>query len=131
MIYTRYHKGYVHVLLLKSIDLLHISDLILKLCFLTHFNMSYFPYDMQNSIYSSKSNWKDKEFEYNFLIICRYLNLVQNQRIIVWQIENSQVVKTWKFWTKHGEIKLFWSNFPWNEAHFPHERETTHKNVHI
>jgi len=28
-------------------------------------------------------NGKDKEFEYNFLKICRYLNLPKNQRIIL------------------------------------------------
>jgi hypothetical protein len=30
-----------------------------------------------------KNNGKDKEFEFDFLIICRYLNLVKNQRIIL------------------------------------------------
>jgi hypothetical protein len=49
--------------------------------------MSYFPYDGQNGIWSSiKSNEKEKEFEYNFLIICRYLNQVKNKRIILYQI---------------------------------------------
>jgi hypothetical protein len=49
--------------------------------------MSYFPYDGQNGFWSSiKSNEKEKEFEYNFLIICRYLNQVKNKRIILYQI---------------------------------------------
>jgi len=55
-------------------DLLHISDLILKSCFYTS-NRSYFPYKRQNVTCSSTSKQKDKEFEYNFLIICNYLNL--------------------------------------------------------
>jgi hypothetical protein len=28
---------------------------------------------------SSKSNVNDKEFEHNFLIVCRYMNVVKNQ----------------------------------------------------
>ena len=32
---------------------------------------------------STKRNGTDDEFEFNFLTICRYLNLVNNQRIIV------------------------------------------------
>jgi hypothetical protein len=36
---------------------------------------------------------RTKEFEYNFLIICKYLNLVKKQKIVIcWQKENSQVV---------------------------------------
>ena len=35
--------------------------------------MNYFPYDGQNGIRSYKSNGKDDEFEYYFLIICSYL----------------------------------------------------------
>ena len=31
------------------------------------------PFDRQNGICSRKNNRKDKEFECNFLIICRYL----------------------------------------------------------
>ncbi len=37
--------------------------------------MNYLPYNGQNGTCSSKSNRKD--FEYNFLIICRYLKLVK------------------------------------------------------
>ena len=58
--------------------------------------MSYFPYDGQNSTWSSKSNGK-YNFEYDFLIICRYFNLVKNQRTILLHTENSQVVTTLKF----------------------------------
>ena len=61
------------------------------------YTVSYFPYDEQNGRRSSKSNGKDNEFGYNFLIICRYWNLVKFQRIILEQIENSQVVTTLKF----------------------------------
>ena len=39
--------------------------------------MSYFPYDSQNGNWFSKNNGKDNKFEYNFLKICRYLNLVK------------------------------------------------------
>jgi hypothetical protein len=41
------------------------------------FYASYFPYDQQNGNRSSKSNGNDNEFDYNILIICRYLNLVK------------------------------------------------------
>ena len=34
--------------------------------------MSYFPYTGQNGTQSSMSNGNDNEFEYNFLIICRF-----------------------------------------------------------
>jgi hypothetical protein len=37
------------------------------------FNTSYFSYDGKNGIQSSKSNGKGSQFEYNFVIICRYL----------------------------------------------------------
>jgi hypothetical protein len=33
------------------------------------------------------SNEKDKEFEYNFIKTCKYLNLVKNQRITLEQIK--------------------------------------------
>jgi hypothetical protein len=52
------------------------------ICFYT-FYTNLFPYDGKNGTWSSKNNGKDKEFKYNFLIICRYLNFVKNQRIIV------------------------------------------------
>ena len=39
--------------------------------------MSYFPYEGQNGTLSNKRNGKDNKFEYNSLIICRYLNLVK------------------------------------------------------
>lgn len=42
-----------------------------------HFYMSYFPYNGQTGILSSKTKEQDNEFENNFLIICRYLNLVK------------------------------------------------------
>jgi hypothetical protein len=41
-------------------------------------------------------NGNDKQFDYTFLIICRYLKLVKNQKIILLQTENSQVVTTLK-----------------------------------
>ena len=47
------------------------------------FYTSYFPYDKQNGTWSRKSNGKDNEFDYNFLKICRYLNFVKNQKIIL------------------------------------------------
>ena len=41
-----------------------------------------FPLQPENGIQSSMSKEKDNKFEYNFLVICKYLNLVKNQRII-------------------------------------------------
>ena len=61
-----------------QINILHIPDLILKLCFYT----SYFLYNRQNGNRSSKRNRNDNEYEYNFLVLCRYLNLVESERII-------------------------------------------------
>jgi hypothetical protein len=53
---------------------------------------------------SSKITGKDK-FEYNFLLICRYFESCQNQRTILSQLENSQVVKTLYFYTEcNGKI---------------------------
>ena len=46
------------------------------------FYASYFYYDGQNGTRFSKGREKDNKFENNVLIICRYLNLVRNQRII-------------------------------------------------
>jgi hypothetical protein len=45
----------------------------------------------------------------SFLIICRYLNLVENQRTIVYKLENSQVVTTLKFCKDYGEIYMLFS----------------------
>ena len=41
------------------------------------FIRNYFHYDGQNDTCSSMTNRKDKEFAYNFLTICRYLNFVK------------------------------------------------------
>jgi len=83
----------------KIKHLLHIPDLISKLYIFIPFYKSYFPYGRQNDTSSSKSNKKHLEFEFNFILICRYLNLVKNQGIILQQIENSQVATTLKFYT--------------------------------
>ena len=45
---------------------MHNPDLTIKFMF---FNRSYFPYDKQNGTHSRKSNEKENEFEFNFLII--------------------------------------------------------------
>jgi len=55
----------------------YIPDTILILYIFIPFSKSYFPYDMQNGTRSRKSNGKDNEIEFNFLIICRYLNFVK------------------------------------------------------
>ena len=47
------------------------------------FYRSYFPCIHLNCTYFSKSIEKGQEFEYNFLMIYRYLNLVKYQRIIL------------------------------------------------
>jgi hypothetical protein len=72
-----------------------------------NFYMSYFHYDRENDTHSSKSNRNVKEFENNFLIFCIYLNLVKHQIIILYQIENSQVVAILKFCTGFWRIFFF------------------------
>ena len=42
--------------------------------------MSYFPYDKKTATQSIKSYGNDNEFEYNFLISCRYLYIVKKIR---------------------------------------------------
>jgi hypothetical protein len=59
-------------------------------------------FPLQTGGRSSMSNERDSEFVYNFLIICRYFNLVCNKRIILKQAEHSQVVKIFTFWTDYG-----------------------------
>lgn len=54
-------------------DLLHLQ-FNSKIMFLDVFYKSYFPFNKQNCTHSSKSNRNDKEFEYDFLTICRYFN---------------------------------------------------------
>ena len=39
--------------------------------------MSYFPYNKKTATQSIKSYGNDNEFEYNFLISCRYLYIVK------------------------------------------------------
>ena len=53
----------------------------------------------KNGIRSSKSKWKEPRIWFNFLIFCRYLNLVQT--------ENQHVAKTLKFWTYGGNIRYY------------------------
>ena len=64
--------------------------------------------DGQNGTRSSQSNGNDNECEYNFLIICKYLNLVKNKRIILRQTENSQVVTTLTFSTDFGKYICYY-----------------------
>ena len=64
----------------KPIDFIQIPALILKLYFFISYFKNYLPYDEQK--WTSKRNGKANEFEYNFLIICRYWDLVKNQRMI-------------------------------------------------
>ena len=51
-----------------------------------------------------KRNRKDIDIEYDFLIVCRYLNIKKNQTIILHLKENSQIVKTLKFCTEYWKI---------------------------
>jgi len=61
-----------------------------------------FPYRRHTIVpVPSTSNGKENEFEYIFLQIYRYLDIVENQRIISYQIKNSQVVTTFKFYTEY------------------------------
>jgi len=57
------------------IDLVHIPHLIIELYVAIPFYTSYFPSDGINGTRSSKGNGKDNEFEYDFLVICRYFTL--------------------------------------------------------
>ena len=61
------------VWVMADIDHLHISNFF----FVNYtFYSSNFPlYDKQNGTCSSKNNGRDNKFDYNFLKICRYLNL--------------------------------------------------------
>ena len=59
------------------------------------FYTSYFPFYKYNCARSSMYDGKNKEFK-NDLLIIRYLNLVNNQMIILYQKENSQIVTTLK-----------------------------------
>ena len=59
--------------------------------YLMPFYTSHFPYDGQKGICYRKSYQNDKVCEYNFLAICRHLNFVKSQRIILWQLVNSKI----------------------------------------
>jgi hypothetical protein len=66
------------------IDLIAYSWFDSKIIYFWHFvYLSYFPYSEQNGSSSMQelSIRKDKEFDYNFLKIYRYLNLVKTRRI--------------------------------------------------
>ena len=80
-------------------------------------NMSYFPLVGQNGTQSSKSSRKDNDFKNNFLIICRYLKLVNKQKIILHQIETSQVVSSFNIKilnrSKERNIIYFHWDFIW------------------
>ena len=77
-------------------DLLHIPNFNLKL-YIRCLPLIYELLPLQTGARSSMSNERDNEFLYNFLIICRYFNLVCNKRIILKQAEHSQVVKIFTF----------------------------------
>ena len=47
---------------------------------------SYFPYGDENGSHSMQQQ-KRKNIEYNFLKICRYLNLIKKQRIILYKFK--------------------------------------------
>ena len=44
---------------------------------------------------------KHNQSEYKFLMVCSYLNIVNNLRIVLLQIKTSQAVTTSKFCTKN------------------------------
>jgi len=50
---------------------------------------------MQNGTRSRKSSGKDNEIEFNFLIICRYLNFVKNQSLQPFKCKN-RLIKLWE-----------------------------------
>jgi hypothetical protein len=57
------------------IDLVYIPHVYIKLYVVIPFYTSYFPSDGLNGTRSSKGNGTDNEFEYDFLVICRYFTL--------------------------------------------------------
>ena len=93
----------INVCILLLFDIIFCTDSKI-IHFLYFFCTSYFHTPGKNGTWSSKRNEKDSEFEYNFLIICRYLNLVKSLRIIVYQIEYSQIVTTYKM------LNRLWEN---------------------
>jgi hypothetical protein len=73
---------------IKSIVILYIPHLILKFYLSMPFIYQQFPLQRSKWYPVYQEQRKDNEFEYYFLIICRYLNHVKNQRIILLQIIN-------------------------------------------
>ena len=59
----------------NNIRFIALCDLIFRVINLYY--TSYFHYGGQKGTRCRKNNGKDSEFEYNFLIICRHLNLVK------------------------------------------------------
>ena len=86
-----------------------------------HFYTSYFPYGMQNGIWSSKSNGKNNKSEYyNFLIICRYLNLVNCEKSEDDSIENRKFTSCYNILNRlWGKYILFSLNFAWKRTLLP------------
>ena len=66
--------------------------------FYTFFNRNDFTYDQQNGTYIVRPMERRMNMSINFLMISKYLNLVKDRRIILEQIEKSQVVlnQSWK-----------------------------------
>jgi hypothetical protein len=89
--YIKLHFSVVHSSI--AIEILHISDLILRFYVFIHFAYELFPFRRFKCRRGSNSNVIHNKFEYYFLIICRYLKLVKNMRGILffstWNIHQS------------------------------------------
>jgi hypothetical protein len=64
---------------------------------------------------NGKKQWISAKFSSNLL---RYLNLVKNQRIILYQLKNLQVIATFKCYR-------VWEKYAWNEHFCLPSREVT------
>lgn len=76
------NNTHLHVCLRFSIHIAHYRFDSKAIGLYTFSYELYYPYDGENGTLSSKINGNDNELEYNLFILCRYLKLVKNQRII-------------------------------------------------
>ena len=92
--YIKLHFSVVHSSI--AIEILHISDLILRFYVFIHFAYELFPF-RRFKWRCGSNNVIHNKFEYYFLIICRYLKPCKKMRGILFflhQMENSQIITT-------------------------------------
>ena len=96
-----------------------IHDLLLNYTFSYLFKTSSFPFDDQNGSGFSKCSGKDNEFEYHFLIICRYFEPSKKSEdniMSVRKITNSCNTKSLNRWWKN---MLFSLKYAWKGTLLP------------